>query len=106
MDFIAFVFNELNCDFIITTHSPYLLSCVNNLLYAHELGRVRRADGVQQVIPDDRWLSPTQVGGYFVNNGTVESLLNEDAMALKTELIDTISEQINNDFEGLLNIER
>ncbi len=105
MDFIAFVFNELNCDFIITTHSPYLLSCVNNLLYAHDLGQVKKMDKVKSVIPDDRWLSPKEVGGYYVDNGTVESLINPEAVALKVELLDTASGQINELFDKLLDIE-
>lgn len=105
MDFIAFVLNELNCDFIITTHSPYLLSCVNNLLYAHDLGKVKKMDKVKSVIPDDRWLSPKEVGGYYVDNGIVESLINPESVALKVELLDTASGQINELFDKLLDIE-
>ncbi|MCX7112433.1 MAG: AAA family ATPase [Proteobacteria bacterium] len=106
MDFIAFVFNELSCDFIITTHSPYLLSCVNNLLYAHELGHKMDATKIRQIIPEEQWLNLKDVGGYFVNDGKITNLLNEEVFVLKTELIDEASTTMNIQYDELLDVER
>ena len=106
MDFIAFVFNELNCDFFITTHSPYILSSINNLLYAYELGHEKKSGDVRHVVPDEQWLKQTEVGGYFVNDGNAINLLNEEMSVLRTELLDQASVKINAQYEELLEIER
>lgn len=106
IEFVAFIFNELGCDFLITTHSPYVLSCVNNLLYAHELGQGDNSEKIQAIIAKDRWLPRTNVGGYFVASGKVAPLVSEHTSALKTELLDAVSEHINDQFEALLAVER
>lgn len=106
VEFIAFVFNEINCDFVITTHSPYVLASINNLLYAYDLGQRGSSDAVQRVVSRDRWLSPQLVSGYFVSDGTVNTLKSVDTPALRTELLDRASELINNEFDRLLEVER
>ncbi|MFM7370804.1 MAG: AAA family ATPase, partial [Sphaerospermopsis kisseleviana] len=38
IDLIALLANQAANQIILTTHSPYILSSFNNLLYAHQLG--------------------------------------------------------------------
>ena len=106
MEFIAFVFNEIECDFLVTTHSPYVLASLNNLLYAKDLAMRGLASPVGKVIPLERWLSQHEVSGCFVGQGTIDALKSGDTAALKTELLDTVSNSINNEYEKLLSIER
>ncbi|MFC1836168.1 AAA family ATPase [Thermodesulfobacteriota bacterium] len=104
--FVAFVFNEIGCDFLITTHSPYMLSCINNLLYARDLGMRGQGPAVGNIVAEDLWLSPVDVSGYFVVNGSVDPILVPDIPALKSELVDSASEAISDEFEKLLSLER
>jgi hypothetical protein len=106
VEFIAFVFNDIQCDFLVTTHSPYVLASMNNLLYAQELAQKGLGEKVEKVIPRDRWLSQREVGGCFVGRGSVEALKSSEIPGLKTELLDVVSNAINDEFEKLLAIER
>lgn len=106
LEYIAFVFNEIGCSFVVTTHSPYVLACVNNLTYASKLGSLTDQEYVQKVIPKEQWLPRIRVGGFFVKNGTVESLESESSSELRTELLDVASDEVNAQFDSLLEIER
>jgi len=105
LEYIAFVFNSMKCDFLLTTHSPYVLSCVNNMMYAHDLARRVKAERIQKVVPQNAWLDPSCVGGYFVGDGAAEGLVSHDAPALRCELIDSASDLINRDLDALLALE-
>jgi hypothetical protein len=60
----------------ITTHSPYVLTSLNNLLYAYQVGKKKEA-AVQQLIPKHNWVSFEDIGAWFVKNGTVTSILDK-----------------------------
>lgn len=106
IEYIVFILNEIGCDFVLTTHSPYILSSINNLTYAYELGSRGKNEDVQAVIPKEQWLDPSVVGGYFVNQGQAATLLTEGSSELQAELLDSASEEVNAQFESLLEIER
>ena len=107
VEFIVFVFNTVECDFVITTHSPYLVSCLNNLLYSHELQNRIDKKSIDSIIPREIHLDPQNITGYFMLGGGIESLASEEEPHfLKCENLDLASEQINNDFENLLTLER
>lgn len=104
--FATFVHNAIGCDFVVTTHSPYLLSCVNNLLYAGELAGTVPAEQVVEVVPQYLWLSRQNVAGYFVGNGGTAALFSSEAPILRTELLDTASEEVNEEYLRLLSLEQ
>ena len=104
LDLVAFTHNSLGCDYVITTHSPYVLAAVNNYIYAHQLGS-KKPEVTAKVIPNDTWVSSKNVGGYFIDNGKANQLRDEELGVLKTELVDSASEVINDEYEALLDIE-
>lgn len=105
LELIAFVHNSLNCDCVITTHSPYVLSVINNFTYAHALGT--KLEGiVSDIVPKDLWISSRNLGGYFVSNGGVESLIDSDVNMLRVELVDSASEKINEEYDALWQLEQ
>jgi hypothetical protein len=105
VELIAFVFNVLKCDFIVTTHSPYVLAFVNNLLYANELSKGASVRQVGSVVPRDYWINAGDVAGYFVDQGQACPMLDRDVPALKWELLDHASDEINDLFNKMLDIE-
>lgn len=88
----------------ITTHSPYILTSLNNLLYAAEVGKSKRSD-VRKIIPVKYWLQFEDVGAWFVKNGTVVSIMDNKLKQIKAEKIDEVSNQLNRDYDKLLNLE-
>ncbi|MCC6410562.1 MAG: AAA family ATPase [Saprospiraceae bacterium] len=95
----ATTFNRL----LITTHSPYILTSLNNLLYAYQVGQ-NDEKGVSEIVERESWLDPKRVAAYFVDNGTLESIMDENL--IQAERIDVISNQIFTNFDKLFEFEK
>ena len=79
---------------LITTHSPYTLTFINNLIYAARIGELH-PEPVKKIIPSDLWLQADIVSAYRVSNGTVTEIMDEEIHEIKAELIDEVSQAIN-----------
>jgi predicted ATP-dependent endonuclease of OLD family len=105
-EFIALVHNAGH-KILITTHSPYILGALDNLLYAqtraNETGKGNYIS--ENIIYKGYWLKKESFGSWFVSNGKAESCFNEETGALKNGVIDGISNVINEDFDKLLNVD-
>jgi len=88
---------------LITTHSPYILTALNNLIYAYQVGQQNPAE-VSQLIPKHFWIDPRRVAAYFVENGTARSIMDEELQHIKAEEIDNASTLTNELYDQLLDI--
>lgn len=97
--------NKAEHSIFITTHSPYLLTSINNLMYAAEVGKENET-AVDKIIPKNRWVHKTDVAAWKIDNLTfkLHSLLDEEIAMLKAEEIDDVSNIINNEFDNLFDI--
>jgi len=90
---------------IITTHSPYILTSLNNLMYAYELGQ-KAAVEVNKIIDKKYWINPGDVSAYMLlTDGTCEDILDREEKLIKAEKIDGVSRVLNEEFEELSNLE-
>lgn len=90
---------------VITTHSPYVLSTLNNLLLAGRVGSRRgMASRVAEVIPASRWLPKGSVKAYAFIAGECRELLDPDLGLVDAGYLDSVSSGIASDFERLLDI--
>ena len=87
-----------------TTHSPYVLASLNNLIYAHKVGQIDR-DAVEKIIPSYSWIDFNDINVLFVADGGVESILDDELKLIKAEEIDGISTVLNEEFDKLLELE-
>ena len=94
-----------NHHLVMTTHSPYILSALNNLLYAHKVAQQDKKELVCDIIPESSWLDFKQTRAYFVNDGGVSGIMDEETGMVSAETIDSISDTLNREFEQLLDIE-
>ncbi len=79
-----------------TTHSPYVLTSINNLMYAYKIGIAN--DKVANVVSKKYWLNPEDVSCYLLKtDGTCESIIDEDGL-IKAEKIDEVSDKINTEY--------
>ncbi len=92
---------------LITTHSPYILTSLNNLMYAFTIGESEtKASEVDRVIEKKYWVSSDDVSAYLIKqDGTSDDILNREENMIRAELIDEISTEINKEFDKLINIE-
>jgi len=94
--------------FIITTHSPYILTAFNNLQFAHQVAN-RSEDAklsVTKVIPQTTWLNSEKLSAYYVSEGGIASIVDESTGLIADNEIDDASEEIAGQFDELLTIYR
>ena len=102
LKFILEMITPLNYHLAITTHSPYTLTAINNLIYAYQVGHKNK--NVNDIIPSKLWLNPADVGAWFVENGTVRSIIDEESGQIKAEEIDKISDVLNQEYDKIMNL--
>ena len=105
-----------NNELLITTHSPYVLSSLNILLFAYQVANKypESAEEVEKLIPREQWINPDDFAAYYVgedehgDKGGVHSIFNRNK---QTQLIgenelDEISDELGDEFNELMNIYR
>ena len=86
---------------ILTTHSPYTLTVINNLIYAAKVG-AQHPEEVDSVIQKELWLPSENVSAYMLQNGEACDIMDKDLGEIKAEQIDGISNVINQQYDQLL----
>lgn len=98
VEFISYFANINNSSILITTHSPYILTSVNALYCAGKIIQ-EYADLVKKVydiIGNKCEISPDKVTAFKINKNTsIQNLVSESFDEISTEMIDDISDNIN-----------
>ena len=98
---------------IITTHSPYVLTVFNNLLFAQRVVDKNPSTEakVAELIPKEFWLKAKDFSVYSLGNSSVEenikyceSIFNQQTGAIKQNYLDAVSEMLGGDFNSLYSI--
>lgn len=95
---IAIMVNATDSQVIITTHSPYILTSSNILLYSEKVENNYRGEE-KPVIPRSIRLSYHKFAAYKVENAadSLTSLMDENSHMISTDYIDKVSEITNNE---------
>jgi len=108
IEFFVETTNTNNNQFIFPTHSPYILTTLENLMYAYKLSNENDEEYKQEIskiIDEKLWLNPNDVYVYYLEDGIAkDAMLRDEALIDKSE-IDSASNSINEIFDTLLNIE-
>lgn len=93
--------------YVITTHSPYLLASFNNLVYARQLADALREQPAQlealyRVVPQNQQLALADVRAYGFENGRAQLLIDEESGLLTADLIDSASDTTADQFAELM----
>ncbi len=102
---IALMSNVENSQVIITTHSPYILASINNLILANEVGTVKK-DAISERINENLWVNRNKVYAAYVENGQVRDIIDNELNIIQQENIDSASVIINDEFDFLFQFER
>jgi hypothetical protein len=89
----------------ITTHSPYVLATINNLMKAFALSRAkpRVSASISEIVPKTSWLPPATVRAYAIKDGATVSLIVDDM--IDGEYLDEVSGSIAEAFSDLQALE-
>lgn len=89
---------------LLTTHSPYILGSINNMLYANRISKEVNKRHLEKIISALKWLNFENVSAYYVEAGVIQSCLDEDFEAINNEIIDGASDEINTDYEKMVEL--
>lgn len=96
--------NRSNSVFI-TTHSPYILSALNNLIAAHDVLETKNEQKVKEmekILPRDRWLNFDDVKCFYLEDGKIEDIMDEDLRMIDFTKIDECSSSIIDEMNKVL----
>lgn len=110
---IASAYNQAEsyCSYTITTHSPYILSAVNNLIQAGNTlkhlikNRPADLDELYKIVPLSQIIDFDDVTAYMVNNGKTSEILDSELRILDANEIDRISSIFSDAFDKLIEME-
>ena len=95
---IALLSNMQQSQVIITTHSPYILASVNNLILAHKIGK-RFPEKVSAKINKNLWINRDKIFAAMVQSGVVSEIIDPEFDIIQQEQIDSVSRIINEEFD-------
>ena len=108
MEFFVESINNNGHSFLLPTHSPYILSTLGNLIYAHKIGNLdnrKFSSDVNKNIPEKYWIDISDLSIYYLDNGQAKNLINIEECLINLDDLDSVSEIVNKEFDELLNLE-
>jgi AAA15 family ATPase/GTPase len=100
--------NLTGCNYLITTHSPYILTALNNLIYARNLSQQNNEalrEQINGVVPSEIQVSFDDVSAYTIEDGKVKSILDPELNMIGASVIDEVSNEFDAVFSKLLELE-
>ncbi len=102
-EFISLAKNGGN-KILLTTHSPYILGTINNMLYANKISKEVNKTKLEKIMNPLKWLDFEKMSAYYVEAGVIQSCLDKDFKAINNEIIDGASDEINADYEKMVDL--
>jgi hypothetical protein len=107
LKFLLSYYNNLEhrSDFILNTHSPYILTALNVALLAYKVGNNPDfKETVQAILQSEYWAAPDDVAVYalgYPDGEYCRSLIDEQTGIISVNFLDSASENIGRDFNRL-----
>lgn len=105
MSLLAIIYNfGGNSSFFLTTHSPYILSALDNLIMASNVATEKKKfkGEVAAIIPEECHVRYEDVGAYTLEEGKLVSVLDEESKMINADVIDDVSEEFGAEFDALM----
>lgn len=104
--------NSCRKSFLFTTHSPYVLTTLNNLAYAGILesrfvneNRNDMLEKLDKIYPNQERIQKDNLSAYYFYEGNVKSIIDSETGMIDAEKLDEISNITNEKFSNLVNLE-
>lgn len=106
IDLISLVYNisRNRIQFVITTHSPYILSSLNTLMYAWVLRNNSPEIDFNNVIDESMIIDNEKVNAFSINNWKIESIIDKETWIIQKSILDGVSSEISEEFDKLLDL--
>lgn len=107
VNLIALMSNVTDSEVLLTTHSPYILTSLNILLFSAKVEKHTKSMGTA-VIPRNMRVAYNMFDAYRVDENTEEgliSLMDEESNMISTQYIDEVSMITNSELDELFDME-
>jgi predicted ATPase len=109
IELFVLLVNETGSQLFITTHSPYVLSVLSNLLYAKKVCSLGAATAgeIEERTEMNRktWLDKNQFAAYAMDSGKAKSIFDRESTGLIDQnYLDQVSEDLGREFQVLHNL--
>ena len=102
----------LDANWVITTHSPYILTAFNTLIEAWRAGnKPGKRERVEAIIPEHYWINESDFAAYAIHDGVLAPIFEkekegkEGSGLIDGDYLDRVSDQLGGEFDKLLDIE-
>jgi hypothetical protein len=102
----------LSFDWVITTHSPYVLTAFNTLIEAWRAGKkTGKHDQVAAIVPERSWVSEDDFAAYTIHDKVLKPIFEKETKGVEGsglidgDYLDSVSDQLGSEFDRLLDIE-
>jgi predicted ATPase len=104
MSLFALIYNHMKHGFVFTTHSPYILTAINNMILAYDIKEEKGEKKVAKIMDVDFCIKYKDVRAYTIENGELKSILNDKTRLIGSSIIDSVSDEFENVFNKLLEL--
>jgi AAA15 family ATPase/GTPase len=102
---LGWLYQKQQRDFFITTHSPYILTALNNAILAHDVIAEKGEDAVKAFFDPDYAINYDDVRAYTIENGRVLSVMDDETRLIGGNIIDAVSNEFETVFGKLLDLQ-
>ena len=111
IELLAMIINNTNSQIIITTHSPYILSVINNLIFAQSVRSLIEEHSNEEFdtikFQENSLIEPSkfQAYGLHVNeNGGFKSIFDTKTQLIGENYLDEISQIVGSEFNEMFEV--
>ena len=104
-ELFAIIRNRLYHSFFITTHSPYVLTALNNLILARDVAAANPGIEVAGMPGEDALVGYEDVRAYTIEDGVLESVMNNEERLIGASIIDSVSDEFDSVYDALLQVQ-
>ncbi len=104
--------NTLKQAFLFTTHSPYILTAMNNLVYADILAKKFKKTGneealkkLNEIYSERERIPADELSAYYVEGGEAKNIVDTETGLICAEELDRISGMISERFDQMMDLE-
>jgi len=103
---IAMIYNLRNSSVFLTTHSPYILTAVNNLILARDVLNDKNKKQVYKLVDRDTLINFEDVAAYTIENACLKTIIDNKIGLIGTNIIDSVSDDFSKTFDKLLELSK
>lgn len=106
LEAIVHAASKSNGQIILTTHSPYVLTVLNNLYLAGQIQKDQPEKYIHiqshSSLVFGSLIEPGELAAYCLSNGEASCLIDSETHLMNADAIDTVSTELSKDFDNLL----